>query len=54
MRRESDFILRNFLHLLEKDMKYARSFNSDLIHRIVSLTAGVDVDLDALLDEKDE
>lgn len=55
---KDDPILGDFLAFLANDIKnnpsHVRSISSDLIKRAQSLVSGVEVDLDAPLDDKDE
>ena len=51
-------MLEHFLNFLASDIQnnpsHIQSFSQTLIDRAHSLTSGIKVDLDALLDEKDE
>ncbi len=55
---EDDPLLGDFLHFLSSDIKnnpsHIQSFSPALIKRARSLTSGIEVDLDAPLNEKDE
>ncbi|HLB41878.1 MAG TPA: type II toxin-antitoxin system PrlF family antitoxin [Gammaproteobacteria bacterium] len=54
---ENDPVLFQFLTLLVKDTKINKnihSINPTLLHRAQSLVSGIEIDLDALLSEKDE
>ncbi len=55
---EEDPVIADFLNFLSTDIKnnpsHIHSFSPTLIDRARSLTSGVEVDLDAPLDEKDE
>lgn len=55
---QNDPVLGQFLLFLSKDMQknpsHIHSVGKELIERAQSLISGVDVDLDAPLDEKDE
>lgn len=55
---EDDPILGQFLYFLANDIKYnpshVQSFSQTLIDRANKLTFGVEIDLDAPLNEKDE
>jgi antitoxin PrlF len=55
---EDDPILGQFLNFLAQDIKnnpsHIQSFSQTLINRANDLISGVEVDLDAPLDEKDE
>jgi antitoxin PrlF len=55
---EDDPILADFLNFLANDIKnnpsHVQSFSQALIDRAHSLTSGIEIDLDAPLDKKDE
>lgn len=55
---ENDPVLNEFLNFLASDIRNnpsnVKSFDQALVDRARSLTAGVDIDLDAPLDDKDE
>ena len=56
--KESDPILGSFLKFLAKDMKenpeHIQAISPDLVNRAKSLTEGVDIDLDAPLEDEEE
>ncbi len=55
---EDDPVLEEFLNFLAMDIKnnptHVQSFDQALIDRARDLTSGMEIDLDASLDEKDE
>ena len=55
---ESDPILGSFLNFLAKDMKenpeHIQAVSSEIVNRAKSLTEGVDIDLDAPLEDEKE
>ncbi|BAY35788.1 HtaR suppressor protein homolog [Nostoc sp. NIES-2111] len=55
---ESDPILGEFLNFIARDMQknpqHIQAISTDLVTRVQSLVAGVDVDLDAPLSDEDE
>jgi antitoxin PrlF len=55
---ESDPILGEFLNFIARDMQknpqHIQAISTDLLNRVQSLVAGVDIDIDAPLSDEDE